>query len=265
MKSLINREVVPSNLLWYHLRVISRCCLGADSCCLVGDNGCWWSLIFWDFSWWGIFWPATIRMALRVQTSFWHLHWGQCRGFQVRVRWWGGSRARRLCIGLGNVCRRRQCTSSYPSPQVSCRHPSVCRVVRSRYRFVCPAWKLQMIALERAFKLWKLYKTHANLKLFLPWTFSEMSVLVCFGSPLNDDGCWLSSLSCENVKSLSWNRSAFLSGFDLMTILRADDVPMITSNVRNCKASKEKSLIILSRVGASKARHRWELKLTVDR
>lgn len=67
-----------------------------------------------------------------------------------------------------------------------------------------------------------------------------MSVLVFIGSPLKLDGSTLSSASCEKVKSLSWKRSAFLSGFDLMMILRAVDEPMIASNVRNCKVSVKK-------------------------
>lgn len=147
MESLINRDVVPLGLSWYHLRAINRRYLEADRHYLVGDNGCWWSLIFWDFSWLGISWPAMMRLASRVQTSFWRLHWGQRRGFQVRVQWWGGSQAHLLCIGLGNVYRPHPCTSSFPSPQASCHHPSVCRLVRSRYHFACPVWKLQMKAI----------------------------------------------------------------------------------------------------------------------
>ena len=67
-----------------------------------------------------------------------------------------------------------------------------------------------------------------------------MTVFVFLGSPLKLDGSLVSSLSCENVKSLSLKRSAFRSGFDLMTILRVVDVPMIASNVRNCNQRRTK-------------------------
>lgn len=73
---------------------------------------------------------------------------------------------------------------------------------------------------------------------FFPWTFSEISVLVFIGSPLKAEGSWSSSLSCENVNSLSWNKSAFLSGFDLIIIFRALEKLTIASNTKSWRTRK---------------------------
>lgn len=100
--------------------------------------------------------------------------------------------------------------------------------------------------------------TYANLKFFLPWTFSETTVFVFFTSPLKIVGCFPSSFDWSNVKSFVLKNSAFLSTFDFMMILRAD-VPHMNRSIRSWKEREREEKILSSEAGRKTANtcKRW--------
>lgn len=167
----------------------------------------------------------------------------RCRVSRLLIQLLDESRAHRPCTELCIVYHRHLCRNKNPSRQVSCCHPWAFPLVRFRCHFAFPIYKkkkmftLDLLRLDSE-TIRRQLKTHANLKFFLPWTFSEMTVFDFITSPVNFVGSFPSSFDWSNVKSLSSKNSAFLSGFDLIMILRDVVDPIISKSTRSWKVKK---------------------------
>jgi hypothetical protein len=136
--------------------------------------------------------------------------------------------------------------SKSPSRQASCHHSSAFPPAQFQFHSVLPTYKKSNWNVKWRSLILRLcdsLSTYANLKFFLPWTFSDTVVFDFITSPLKTVGCFPSSFDWSNVKSLFLKNSAFLSTFDFMTIFRADVVLHMNRSIRSCFGRKKENKI----------------------